>query len=51
MRRSRAVVLSTEDQGSTTFSLTLTSRDANVLSFCFLGSAFTSVSSLESPES
>lgn len=48
MGRSRAVVLSAVAQGLTVSSPPLTSRDADVLSACFLGSAFTGVSGLES---
>lgn len=48
MGRNGAVVLSAEAQGLTVSFPTLTCRDAGVLSACFLGSAFTSVSGLES---
>ena len=47
--RYRAVVLSAEAREPTLSLSTLTSGDAGVLS-CFLGSVFTSVSSLKSSE-
>lgn len=48
--RCRAVVFSAEAQGLTLSFSTLTNGDADVLSACFLGSAFTSVSSLKCSE-
>lgn len=43
-------VFSAEAQGPTLSLSTLTNGDADVLSACFVGSAFTSVSSFESSE-